>query len=482
MSVGIGGSGSAPALQNNNFFLDLPNEVLELVLRYISPGEGVQLMCTQKALHGRLIRMLLANQVGYFTCLCDRISSYFSFTPQEYRDDLAKKEEAMQEKWQEVLKEDVKPEALKKLEEASQDLGKGIYSEGGQWFKHYFGIFFTRKYQGTSFFYPFQEKIPEALRELGMGLVRINKAQERVIEWADQEVGNEQKRGVYIEIALSLGKGIEGRRAAYLIDTITNEREREIAKNIWIEDVKPDDPFLKTEEFLAWISPLPLIKHLVRTGEGTNQVLTLFDKTIREGNKSVKKEVLFWFFDYWCKHKDKLDRSCHGELYSKFMALTETLPVRERNVGVLEVLKGMISDLFLFNFMDVRQFSLDYALSCVSYLFHQINQGRMRPLHIMEVREHIIHQQEEHYRFNERIGLITPYALSGQSLIVFFYVAMERVQEEREASSILDSALKQIEQGGGITKAHFFERILALQFRDPFNIRQRIIDLQGERQ
>lgn len=128
MSGAIGASGSGSALQRSNPFLDLPEGVLEVVLSYLPPREGARLMYTQKALQGRVLEILVDNQIKYFKCLCEKISSYFLFATEEYRQDVATKGKKIEKEWRETLYKDFKRLTLNGLGKLSYSFGATIFT------------------------------------------------------------------------------------------------------------------------------------------------------------------------------------------------------------------------------------------------------------------------------------------------------------------------------------------------------------------
>lgn len=471
MSVESGVRVSRADLQATNFFLDLPDEMLQTILRYMTPQEGLLLMVTQKALHGRLIEILLANQSSYLNSLCTRILSYFLFAPDEYRQRVA----AVGEK---ALCADDKQLTLKDLEDESQSFGAMISPHHQIGHGRYPSLFFKRNCQGSSFFYPSEERIGEALVEVGLQVVDKYGLQNRALESAEKEEGDKKQRETCIELAISL-RGVKGEKAFRLINAITDEREREKAMHIWIRRVDKNDPFLATEEFFASITPLALIKHLIKTGEGGDQVLPLLDKTIRHPNKGMRKEVLFLFFEYWCEHGCTFEEHLRAPLYSKVIALIKTLPEAERNVGVFGVLQGMISRQLFF---EVEELFFSYPLRSLPYLQYQVDREGASPLHIMETLPQIMKQISEHKRFNERLGIATSYYcdLHRYPVIKFFAAAIGRVRKQEEASLILDRALEQIAPYGMNEIPEFFGDILSEELNYAPSIRKIIEEKRRE--
>lgn len=467
MSLTLEARGSGGALQSGNFFLDLPEDVLKVILGYIKPEEGVQLIGTQRALKRRLTEILRENQINYLSCLCKKVSDCFLFTTEEYRNEVAKKGQEFLDKGIELL-------TLTSLNEESKVLGMEIFPFLDDSFEEYFQLCFRSEGRRESFFNHFQERVSEALIKIGIELVGKQGRLRDVIELTEKGEGGDEQRALYIEISLSLKENIEGERDFHLINTIKNEKQKEKIMNIWVRQVNRNDPFLETEEFLDKITPIPLVTHLVLTGKRGNCLLALFDKTIRHPNKLVRKDVLFQFFRYWCKHGRGFEEPFIGELNSKFIALMETFPEAERNIGVFGVLKGAIfSNCFFKGEGDFH----NYTAYGLLYLADLIDREGGAPVQILEAYPQITKQISEHRQFFNSFSLSTPYYVdyTNDIWISFFEAAMERAQEESEIVSVLEEAQKQLASYTKEERAFLVRGILSSSVTHQPNIRAMIL-------
>lgn len=531
MSVGIGASGSGAVPPSINFFLELPEEILQVVLTYMTHQDGLRLMSTQKALNGRLVDILVDEQSKYFTCLCERMRRYFLFTPQEFRQKIG-------EVGEEVISGEGKPFTLDVLGARQRAFTEKIICVQKDFPGYSRSVYLALDL--NAFFSPFHERVAKDLVHLGTDIIyRDQSLLSGVIALAEKEEQDEVQREFYIEIATWVWKlikiypgqsvegakkipgeemahlitqisheqkrkevmnmwieGVEdndpflkteefhswisptalfnylvkskemskltGEEAFHLINKITNKRSKEKAIDIWIETVDENDPFLKTEEFASWVTPLALMKHVMKRGARGREVLLLFDKTIKHPYQGVRREVLFRFFHHWCQHGYAFEASLYDELYPKVSALIETLPEEERNVGLLEVLKGMVAARF---FPERMGDPYDYIPYAFLYLKHQVDQEGASPMHILEALPQI-RKQIGHYFWirNDICPLFRYYQEEGNvtyHLVAFFIAAMIRTREEEERSRLLNSALEQVTSYGRDKKHSLIQEIHA---------------------
>lgn len=506
MSAGIRASGGGEVSSSSNFFLDLPDEVFEIVLGYMAPVEGARLMqINNRTLKERLVEVLIENQEKYFSTLCNQISRYFVFDLEKYRQKMGRigeKIKKFKKNAREVPCTNFMSLTLDELNKRSEYLGKEIFPYAGEEFAKHLTLFFRGLGRGAAFFTPAQERVPEALVALGIERASRYKLTRDVIKLAEKEEENKPEQQLYIEIALSIRgsfeglkrillcgqeldasmeQSIPGERAFRLLGRIENKKTKERLMNMWVEGVNRRDPFLRTEEFVSELSPVALVRYLVRTGERGNRVLSLFDKTIRESNELVKKEVLFRFFHYWCEYGHAFHPAepfFMGEFQAKFNALIGTLPEAETNSGIFRILKSMISSQRLF--VGERNCD-DYLKLSLPYLEYEVDEKGLPPLHIIEALPQIVKQIEEHKCFNQSYRLFTYYFGCCFSLPLFFQSAMQRVRQESEVTLILDSVLQQIEGDCTFVAASRFQEIFYANTRYPPNI-QAIINDRKEKE
>lgn len=462
MSIAINRRNAAPAGEKPpSLFENLPEDLVPLVLKYLTVKDGYKLACLKKSFYKRTIDAVKKNHKEYLLSLIQKFLNSFTFLPEEYRKHVStQKASILDKKFSKEL-------PLKKLLEESRKFGLAIT---GKYFLaghnnaknsplNLFHFFDDRPLENRSFFIPHLERIDESLLSLGQWILTklpqepLTSCGGKLIALAEQEEISESSRQLYLNLISGSWHmlQLEGIRVFHLIDRIQDAEKRSQALTLFIAYCNYRDAsirdFLRTEEFFSRLPPQVAITHLMKMKVGHRHAIACLDKILLSPNREKREHEFFHFFIYFCSCLIRREAEAPArELFcDKIAELTRSLA----NEPIFRVLKGIMqkpldnwdSLQHRWHTISLSDFILEVLLI---HLNQQLREKLITPSAGVEITYQIMNQIKKHIWFNNRaLNVLNP-----------FMIAAKWAQEPAESSRLLTVALN--EASSLVSREHSF--------------------------